>query len=95
MATYRYIQNGNLTDADKEWFSKMNNGAKPTGAMLVVNLGPQIENNYVVFERGTGEKQFNGAVTDWDNDHILYASYSRYLLIEKKTGTVINRNYTI
>ena len=95
MATYRYVQNGNLTDADKEWYSKMNNGAKPTGAMLVVKLGPEIENNYVVFERGTGNKQFNGAVTDWDNDHILYASHSRYLLIEKKTGTVINRNYTI
>lgn len=95
MTSYIYCENGNFSSEDLEWFSKVNHGTKPTGAMLVVKLGPEIENNYVVFERGTGNKQFNGAVTDWDNDHILYASYSRYLLIDKKTGTVVNDNYII
>ena len=96
MTSYTYCDNGNFSSEDLEWFSKVNHGAKPTGAILIVKFGPGIENRYIVFERSEDNHQFiNGAAADWDSDHILYASHSRYLLIDKKTGTVVNDNYII
>lgn len=93
--SYCYIKNGDLSSDDLEWYSKMNSGAEPTGAIFKTILGPGIENVYVVFKRGTGKLEFSGAVTDWDDKHVVYQTSSKYMLINKCDGKVIDNNFKL
>lgn len=94
MTTYEFIANGNLSDKDRAWFERQNDNHELTGGILSVNEDGCVS-NYVIFKRGEGDNKFFGVATDWDENHIVYASYLKYLLIDKLTGCVEDADYAI
>ena len=93
MTTYTYTEKSDLTKEDLEWYSRMNGGAAPTGATLTVSGSDGCKIEYIVFKRGTGRRQFAGAVTDWDKDTVVKANYDRFLRIRKSDGVVIDDDF--
>lgn len=91
MTTYTFLPNS-ISNDDMEYFKKVNRsrGLVPSGDSLRIVVGDCIT-DLVIFKHRNGFPPY-GTVMEWGKDRLLYAAYSRYILISK-TGEIINNDY--
>ena len=93
MTTYTFLPH-NLSHEEMEYFENVNRsrGLIPSGDSLRIAGGDCIT-DLVIFKHRNGLPP-SGTVMEWGKDRLLYAAYSRYILISK-TGEIIDNDYPI
>jgi len=97
MATYTYIENGSadLSSDDLRWYSNINHG-EATRDVLRVDDDFGGSTSYIVFKRPTDNKRkLVGACVDWGDGSVVYASYSRFLKIDKATSKILDDDFDL
>ena len=91
MSKYTFLKN-NLSQEDKAYWLNRRRGLVPTGDCLRID-GKQGESiTKVVFKRSNGVPGY-GDVMEWSSNTLCLSCYSRFKLIDKTTGEVIDNDF--